>query len=211
MSAGTIFSMSGDEIIMTKQSHIEPIDPQVRNVHGEFVPAQSILTLIDDIKFRGEEELKKGKQPIWSDLQILKNIDPKDIGNAISHSNYSIQIVEQYLFNYKFRTWTTHSSTGLPVTDDDKTKRANEIASLLCKHSEWKNHGHAISREVAWDVCKLRITHAEEIGGLERAIRRMWAFFYWVFENTAVAKIFVSQNYCLIRNELPKKYIKWKR
>ena len=30
MSAGTIFAMSGDEIIMNPSSHIGPIDPQYR-------------------------------------------------------------------------------------------------------------------------------------------------------------------------------------
>lgn len=203
MSAGTIFSMSGDEIIMTNQSQIGPIDPQVRNRNGEFVPAQSLLTLVEEIKKRGEDAIKKGRQPAWTDLQILRGIDPKEIGNAMSASNYSIQLVEEYLCNYKFKPWTHHSSSGAEVTDEERKKRANDIASLLCNHSQWKNHGHAITREAAWDVCKLKIKKAEEIEGLDRAMRRMWALFYWVFENTPIAKIFVSDNYCIIRNDLP--------
>lgn len=203
MSAGTIFSMAGDKIIMTNQSQIGPIDPQVRNRNGEFVPAQSILTLVDEIKKRGEESIKNGKQPAWTDLQILRGIDPKEIGNAISASNYSIQLVEEYLFNFKFKTWTNHKSNGEEITIDEKKKRANEIASLLCNHAEWKNHGHAITREAAWNVCKLKIEHAEDIEGLERAMRRMWALFYWVFENTPIAKVFISNNYSIFRNDLP--------
>lgn len=205
MSAGTIFSMSGDEIVMTKQSQIGPIDPQVRNKNGAFVPAQAILTLVEEIKKRGEEELKRGKQPSWTDLQILKGIDPKEIGFAMSASSYSIQLVEEYLYNFKFKTWTNHSTTGLAVTEDEKKKRANEIASLLCNHGEWKNHGHAITREAAWEVCQLKIRHSEEIEGLDRAMRRMWALFYWLFENTPIAKVFVSQDYCIIRNDIQQK------
>ncbi len=204
MSAGTIFSMSGDEIIMTNQSQIGPIDPQVRNKNGEFIPAQSILTLVDEIKKRGEEAIKKGQQPSWTDLQILSGIDPKEIGNAMNYSKYSIELVEEYLYNYKFKSWQQHAGNGNPVTDKEKKARANEIASLLCNHGEWKNHGHAITREAAWDVCKLKIMHAEEFGGLERAMRRMWALFYWLFENTTIAKIFVSDNYCILRYDLPK-------
>ena len=202
MSAGTIFVMSGDEIIMGNQSQIGPIDPQVRSKNGEFMPAQSLLTLIDEIKKRGEEQIKKGLQPSWTDLQILKGIDPKEIGNAMSASNYSIQLVEEYLFNFKFKTWDRHSD-GRPVTEMDKKTRSNEIASLLCDHSKWKNHGHAITRESAWDVCKLKITHAESLGGLDKAMRRMWALFYWVFENTAIAKSFISENYCILRSDPP--------
>ncbi len=199
MSAGTIFIMSGDEIIMTNQSQIGPVDPQVRTKNGEFVPAQAILTLIDEIKIRGEEAMKNGVKPPWTDIQILNGIDPKEIGNALNASNYSIQLVDEYLHNHKFKNWTHHSDGTTPVTVDEKKARANEIAKMLCDHSKWKNHGHAITREAAWDVCKLKITHAEDIAGLDRAMRRMWALFYWVFENTPVAKVFLSENYCIMR------------
>ena len=200
MSAGTIFIMSGDEIIMTNQSQIGPVDPQVRTNTGEFVPAQSILTLIEEFRIRGEENIKKGLQPPWTDLEILRGIDPKEIGNAMNASNYSIQMVEEYLYNHKFKNWTFHSCGTTPVTEQEKKNRSNEIAKLLCEHSKWKNHGHAITREAAWDVCKLKIHHAEDIAGVDRAMRRMWALFYWIFENSTLSKVFISENYCLMRN-----------
>lgn len=203
MSAGTIFVLSGDEVIMRSESHIGPIDPQVRTATGEFIPAQSILTLLDDIKKRGEENIKKGLPVSWVDLQLLKNMDGKEIGNAINASRYSIQLVEEYLNNFKFKNWMTHKD-GRPVTPEERKQRANDIASNLCDHSKWKNHGHAITRDSAWDVCQLKITKSEDVAGLDRAMRRMWALFYWIFENTEIAKIFVSDNYCLIRNDPPK-------
>jgi len=201
MSAGTIFITSGDEIIMTNQSQIGPVDPQVRAKSGEFIPAQAILTLIDEIKVRGEEQLKKGLKPAWTDLQILNGIDPKEIGNAMNASKYSIQLVEEYLYNYKFKNWINHSDNVTKVTDDEKKARAKEIAIMLCDHGKWKNHGHAITREAAWDVCKLKITHAESVIGLDKAMRRMWALYYWIFENTSLAKVFISENYCIMRND----------
>lgn len=201
MSAGTIFIMSGDEIIMSESSHFGPIDPQIRKNDGQFVPAQSLLTLIKDIQLRGQSALNAGQQPQWTDLQILKSIDPRDIGNALSASNYSIQLVEEYLNAYKFKTWDKHSSSGNPVTEIEKQKRSKEIAELLCDHGKWKNHGHAISRKTAWDVCRLKITNSEDCAGLDKAMRRMWAMLYWVFENTAFAKIFASNQYVLIRQD----------
>lgn len=203
MSAGTIFALSGDEIVMCKESQIGPIDPQFRNNNGEFIPAQSLLALIEEIRKRGDDLIKKGLPVPWTDIQILKSIDMKDVGNAISSSNYSIKLVEEYLNNYKFKTWLRRSDGSL-VTPEFRKQRSTEIASLLCDHSKWKSHGHAITREAAWEVCKLRISNAEDVG-IERAMRRMWALFYWLFENTAMAKVFVSDNYCLIRNDVPKK------
>ena len=202
MSAGTIFIMSGDEIIMTNQSQIGPVDPQVRTRTGEFVPAQSILTLIEEIRVRGDNQLKNGQQPSWTDVEILRGIDPKEIGNAMNSSNYSIQMVEEYINIHKFKSWNLHSDGITHVTQQEKIKRSNEIARLLCEHSKWKNHGHAISREAAWDVCKLKINHSEDTPGLDRAMKRMWALYYWIFENTGLAKVFISENYCIMRSEI---------
>jgi hypothetical protein len=200
MSAGTIFAMSGDEIVMTNSSYIGPVDPQVPNKDGVYVPAQAILTLIDEIQTRGDAAIKRGINPDWTDLQILRQIDPKEIGNAINGSKYSVELVENYLHDYKFRNWITHS-TGAPVTKEQKRQRANEIANQLCKHSLWKTHDHGITREIAWEVCKLKITHSETIAGLDRAIKRFWALFYWLFENTPVFKTFVSEDYSLMRRD----------
>ncbi len=96
MSAGRIFVMSGDEIIMDSRAYIGPVDPQIPDKNGRFVPAQAILTLINDIRMRGEELIKRGQAPHWADLQILSQIDGKEIGNALSASEYSIELVETY-------------------------------------------------------------------------------------------------------------------
>lgn len=199
MSAGTIFIMSGDEIIMSKQSKFGPIDPQVPNKDGRFVPAQAILTAIKDIQERGQDALNNGKQPNWTDIQILKNIDAREIGTALSASNHSIQITKEFLENYKFKSWSTHKTNGNQVTPDEKKERAAEIASELCSHEKWKDHGHFIDREDAWNECKLLITHSETNKDLDRSMRRMWALFYWIFENTKITKFFISENYCIIR------------
>lgn len=201
MSAGTIFVVSGDEIIMDSRSYIGPVDPQIPNKNGHFVPAQAILTLIDEIQKRGEELIKKGENPKWTDLQILRQIEGKEIGNAINASNYSVELVEDYLYKYKFKTWSNHTD-GSVVTDEEKKKRAHEIADLLCDHKLWKSHSRGINREVAWDVCKLKITHSETIKGLDRSIRRFWALNYWIFENTPVFKVFISGNYCIFRHDI---------
>lgn len=202
MSAGTIFCLSGDEIIMDENACIGPIDPQVPSKDGRFVPAQSILTLLDDIQARGQEALSKGLQPNWSDIQILRNLDPKEIGNATNASNYSIGLVTSYLSDFKFRDWQLHSSSGKPVTQEDRNKRAEEIAKQLCDHSIWKTHSRGITRDVAESVCRLKIVHPEDVPNLNSAIRRFWALLYWIFERHPIYKVFISQNYSVFRSEL---------
>ena len=201
MSAGSIFIMSGDEIVMSSRSKFGPIDPQVPNKEGRFVPAQSILLAINDIKERGQEALKNGEQPDWTDIQLLKNIDIREVGAALGASNYSIQITKEFLEKYKFATWAIHSHTQKPVTPQDKADRAEWVANILCNHSKWKSHGHFIDRVAADKECKIKVTHSETIRGLDKAMRRMWALFYWIFENTPMLKILVSNEYCIIRNK----------
>lgn len=201
MSAGTIFSMSGDEIIMDSRAYIGPVDPQIPDKNGHFVPAQAILTLIDEIQDRGDKLIKKGQNPQWTDLHILRQIEGKEIGNAMNASKYSVELVEDFLYKHKFKSWTNHSD-GNAVTDDEKKTRANEVATLLCNHGFWKTHSRGINREIAWDTCNLKITHPETIDGLNRSIRRFWALTYWVFDTTPVYKIFISDNYCVFRHEV---------
>lgn len=201
MSAGSIWIMSGDEIIMSQHSKFGPIDPQVQNKEGKFVPAQSIMLAIDDIKTRGQKCIEEGKQPDWTDIQLIRNIDIREVGAALGASKYSIQITQEFLEKYKFASWINHLSTNEPVTPEERKECAIEVANILCDHSKWKSHGHYIDRDSAKDKCKLKITHSETIVGLDRAMRRMWALLYWIFENTPILKIFISNEYSIIRSK----------
>ncbi len=198
MSAGTVWAMSGDEIWMDERASLGPTDPQVPGRDGRFLPAQALLALIAEIQRRGAEQIKKGGTPAWTDVVILRNMDPKEIGDAHTASQYSIQLVANYLENYKFRTWTTHLD-GSAVTTEQRHDRAIWVANKLCDHREWKTHSHGISRSVAWTELKLKIEHPETVAGLNRAIRRLWTVLYYLFENTTIAKGFLSQQYALFR------------
>ncbi|MDO8715436.1 MAG: hypothetical protein Q7J73_01300 [Dehalococcoidales bacterium] len=198
MSAGTIWALSGNDILMDQRAFIGPIDPQVVGKDGRFVPAQAILMLLKRIQESGEENMKKGLSPDWSDRLILQNIDAKEIGNALSQSQYSIQLATEYLKKYKFRDWKIHGD-GTPVTTGEVVTAATEIARKLCSHEYWKVHSNGISREVAWDELKIKIDHPEATPGLERAIRRFWALLYWLFDNTPLVKLFLSQQYTLFK------------
>jgi len=200
MSAGTIWALSGNEIWMDQRVFIGPIDPQVPSKDGRFVPAQALLALLKTIQVRGQENLTNGQNPDWSDMLILQNIDAKEIGNALSLSEYSVQLATDYLLNYKFRDWPTHSN-GAPVTPTERTDRANEVVQKLCSHEHWKVHSHGISRETAWNELKIKINHPEDMPGFERAIHRFWALLYWTFDNSPIAKMFLSSQYAMFKTK----------
>lgn len=201
MSAGTIFSLSGNEIVMTDSAYIGPIDPQVPGKNGRFMPAQAILKLIDDIKRRGQERIKKSEQPDWTDIQLLRSIDGKEIGNALNASALSQNLVTEYLAKYKFVNWKTHENSGTPVSEEDKNERASEIAKKLCDNQLWLSHSSRITREMAYNICNLKTTYAESINGLDRALRRFWALMTLLLENQPIAKLYVSENYLLFKTQ----------
>lgn len=198
MSAGTIFCLSGDELIMDENASFGPIDPQVPTKDGRYVPAQALKTLISDIQTRGTVLLAEGKQPLWTDILLLQSIDKCELGNVITASKFSTNLVAEYLSKYKFRTWIKHHD-GRDVTKDERVQRASEIAEKLCDHSKWLNHASRISRDQAWEECQVKVTHAEDIDGLSRAMRRLWALLCYTLETTPVYKCIFSNNYALFR------------
>ncbi len=199
MSAGTIWALSGDEIWMDERGFIGPIDPQIPGKDGRLIPAQALLRLLDEIQDEGQKALDKGRQPRWTNIQLLKSIDAKEIGNTIAQTEYAIQLAAEYLEKYKFRNWITRKTSGVAVTPEYRATRAREIAEKLCSHEVWKIHSHGISRDVAKQILQLEIGHPDTVNGFERAIRRLWALLYWIYDRSAVAKIFLSQHYTLAR------------
>jgi hypothetical protein len=206
MSAGTLWAFSGDRIWMdAERAFLGPIDPQVPASDGQFVPAQALLALLARIQQEGAEALQKGQQPPWTHLQLLKHMDQRQLGAAMSASQYVVDIAAQYLERYKFRGWTTHRTTnpGTPVTPQDRKERAVAVADQLCSHERWRAHGHAISRDVLWKELHVEIDQPEKVPGLQRAMRRMWALLYYTFDRGIVAKLLFSNAYVMVRGVNP--------
>jgi hypothetical protein len=199
MSAGTLWVLSGDKIWMDSRAYIGPIDPQVPSKSGDSLPAQSILILLEKIRAEGEEALRKGVPPPWHLIRLLDTMDQRQVGGAISASEYSIKLASNFLENYKFKNWIVHNSSGQTVTDSDRKARALEVATRLCDNSYWKSHGHGINREIADKELRLVIDHLESDQNFHKAIRRIWALFYYTLERTFLTKVLISSNYTLVR------------
>ena len=125
-SAGTIFCMSGDKIFMDYFSVLGPIDPQVRNKDGNWVAALGYLDKVNEFI----EKSRRGTLT-QAEFLMLKDLDLAELRGYEQAKNLTIDLLKKWLVKYKFKDWKQHKSTGEPVSDDDKEKRATEIADKL--------------------------------------------------------------------------------
>lgn len=183
-SAGTIFAMAGDEILMSPSSSLGPIDAQIMTNNKRF-SADAFLEGLEKIK---QEVSSTGRlNPAY--IPILQNISPGEIQNCENAQNFSKSLVREWLFKYKFAKWLTHSTTGLPVTEDEKRNRANEIANQLCKHSDWLTHGRSV-KILDLENMGLKINNYESHPDLNDALTRYYTLLQISLESTNIYKIF---------------------
>ena len=183
-SAGTLIAMAGDEILMEPASALGPIDAQII-YQGKQFSADAFIKGLDKIKKEVEDTgiLNKAYIP------ILQSISPGEIQNAENALDFAKRLIKEWLPKYKFKTWTKHSSTGQPVTQEERIALANEIANKLAEHSEWLTHGRSIKIEDL-RAMKLKITDYSEQPELADAIGRYFILLQMTFANTNVYKIF---------------------
>jgi hypothetical protein len=185
-SAGTIFAMAGDEILMGKTSAMGPIDAQmIYPGTGKRFSADALLEGLEKIK---QEVIATGKlNPAY--IPILQNISPGEIQHCENAQAFSRTLVKEWLRDYKFSHWETHKSSGKKVTSEEKELRANEIATALCKHSDWLTHARSIKID---DLKKLRleIVDYSEMAELNDAINRYYTLLSITFSQTSIYKIF---------------------
>lgn len=196
-SAGTIFSMCGDEILMGSTSSMGPIDAQVIASNGNRFSADAFLEGLENIK--EEVDISKRLNPAY--IPILQNISPGEIQHCKNAQNFSKDLVTKWLNTYKFKYWINHSSSGKEVTDEEKLNQAVKIADLLCKQSHWKTHGRSIKIEDFHEL-GLKVTNYESDKELADAIDRYYLLLRLTFDKTSIFKVFETST-SQIYNSIP--------
>lgn len=182
-SAGTIFTMAADEILMGPTSALGPIDAQMVS-NGKRFSADAFLAGLKAIR----EEAEKKKHLDIAYIPILQNISPGEIQHCENAQAFSRTLVTNWLKDYKFKFWEKHSSTGASVTDEDKENRANAIATLLCNHGHWLTHGRSIKLSDLEEM-RLQITDYSKNAELDDAITKYYTLLRMSFE-TNIYKIY---------------------
>jgi hypothetical protein len=168
-SAGTIFCMSGDKIFMDYFSVLGPIDPQVQNKDGKWVAALGYLDKVNEII-----EKSRNRTITEAEFLMIKDLDLAELRSYEQAKDLTIQLLKKWLVKYKFKNWDKHQTTpeliGKPVTEEEKVKRAEEIAYMLNKNAEWNSHGRPINIEKLKEL-GLKIDDYSSIDPLKSLIR----------------------------------------
>ena len=166
-SAGTVLVMSGDAIHMDYYSRLGPIDPQAERPDGRLVPALGYLERYDAL-------ISKAQHGTITTAEVQLLIDGFDQAELYQYEHareLSISLLKQWLVSYKFKTWTTTDTRGIPVTDEMREERAEEIARQLSDTQKWHSHGHGISRKVLEKDLNLKVDDFGSDEALRRIIR----------------------------------------
>ena len=178
-SAGTIMAMSADEILMESASALGPIDAQITLPNGKVFSADALLKGFKKIESEVEETGKLNQAYI----PMLQGISPGELENAKNAKNFAIKLVKKWLTDYKFRSWNKHSRTSKDVTVEEKTKRAEKIATELSDHSRWLTHSSSITIKDLEEM-KLKVVDYSEDNNLHEAINRYYALLQITFHSS---------------------------
>jgi len=168
MSAGTIWSMSGNKIWMDYASSLGPIDPQVQSLNGGWVPA------LGYIEKKLEMDAKAANGTLTQvDVILLNALDLAELDRFEQARKLSINLLKDWLVNYKFKNWNVHRTTnpGTPVSMAEKLARAEQIAADLSSNTRWHSHGRFIGINRLVSDLRLEIDSFSALPGLSEHAR----------------------------------------
>ena len=197
MSAGTIFAMAANEILMGEISSLGPIDAQVP-FNGRYLPAAAIL---DGVKEIMDEVVANGGKLNPAYIPILQNINPGVLKDCQTAQDFPKTLVSQWLEEYKFSDWTIHKNSKTVVTDEERKAKANEIADQLCEHSRWLTHGRSLGIKELTDM-GLEINDYRTNPDLNDAISRYFILLTMTFDQTSIYKIYETPSSQVIKQNV---------
>jgi hypothetical protein len=196
-SAGTIMVLSGDEILMTETGSLGPIDAQMK-IGRSVVSAYDYMEWVEE---KRKEAEKQGRLNPF-DATMVAQITPGELGSVFHALKFAEDLVVEWLINYKFKNWTVTETNKIPVTEEMKRKRAEEIAKELTNHSKWRSHGRSI-KIIDLEEIGLKITKVDDDKKLSDIIYRIQTICKLLFETSTIFKIFATQENKIFRQAVP--------
>lgn len=170
-SAGTVLALSGDRIYMDYYSVLGPIDPQVQNENGKFIPGMGYL-------YKFQELISKKNLTNAEIVFLAKRFDPAELFVIEQSKNHSEELIRKWLVQFKFKDWAKTATRGRRVTLAMKERRAADIASILGNAEKWHSHGRGISiRELQGSDINLLIDNFGDQEELNDLIKQYYDLF----------------------------------
>jgi hypothetical protein len=196
-SAGTIIVLSGDEILMTETGSLGPIDAQVKI-------GRSVVSAYDYIEWVNEKRKEADEKGVLNpfDATMIAQITPGELSGVYHALEYAKDLVVDWLSKYKFKKWDITETRKIPVTDEFKRNRAEEIAKELTNHAKWRLHGRSIKRYDIENI-GLKITRVEDNQKLSELIYRIQIICRLLFDSTTAFKIFATTDSKIFKHAAP--------
>lgn len=183
-SAGTILTLSGDNIFMTDTGSLGPIDAQIK-IGRSIVSAYDYKIWIDE---KREEALKYNRlNPL--DAIIVSQISPGEIKKVINALEFAKDLVVDWLIAHKFKSWKITESTKTLVTEEIKRTRAIEVAEELTNQTKLRSHGRSLKIE---DLRKwLIIERIDDNEDLSKIVYSIKTVIRLIFDQSSTYKLFL--------------------
>lgn len=165
MSAGTIFALSADRIMMDYFSCLGPIDPQIEK-DDKLVPALSYLTQFERLNIKADEGTLT-----TAEYALLVKLDLGELYQFEQARELSIELLVKWLSKYKFKDWHVTATRGKQVTDGMKEERARQIADLLNDTERWHSHERGIDIKTLREEVRLEIDDLSDTPELRAHVR----------------------------------------
>lgn len=186
-SAGTMFAMAADHVLMGPTSALGPIDAQIPD-GDKLISADEYIDGLEAIVKK--TEVDHSLNPAY--IPILQHITPGTMQHFKNAKDLSKTLVRQWLSTYKFKNWQTHSHSGEPVTNEERKAKAEEVATKLGDNSLWLIHARSIGMGDLTGL-GLEIDDFTKDPKLNEAIMRYHALLRIGFDTANVFKIIETQ------------------
>ena len=179
MSAGTVFALSADRIMMDYFSRLGPIDPQIWK-DDKLVPALSYLKQYEKLNKKSIEN-----NLTTVEFVMLEKLDLGELYQFDQARQLSVELLIKWLSQYKFKNWKETETKKNPVTDKMKENRAEDIANILNDPERWHSHGRGISMDTLRNELKLKIEDYSKKPKLKNSIKKYFSLLtdYYLREN----------------------------
>lgn len=194
-SAGTMLTLSGDEILMTETGSLGPIDAQIKI--GRFVNSADDYMLW--VKEKQAVANEQGKLNPF-DATMIAQISPGELKGVSDALDFAIEMVEKWLVKYKFRNWKVTESRKIPVTQEMKKAQALRIAKALTDKTKWRTHARPIKIKDLNDDIGIKVKRIEDDTEISDLVYRIQVVSKLYFSSTSAFKIFATEDYKIFKN-----------